>query len=347
MQRDSPILAERPPTLQDLPAIMAALAEAFGGAVVTLVSNLDKLAAAAAAAVTRVLGDADLLLDVLAEAADRGVLWVGSEEGQEILKGIDFALIGVQTAEFYGRAGIYRPLAPGLMREVLDQIDVDVDGPHDHGRLLSVVGPESENWDWICEGLLASPVLGERSVLVSDAIKCIEGCLWGPAASTLLQVIEGVISDRSGVLEDMRVGRRLDAAISGQSPVAADDFGGMVALPALEVIDREIFARREFAHIAIDDPQLNRHVILHGRTVGYRTRVNALRTLMLVVALAELFDGPIMLRATRRPKGDPTLIDDHGPLANVRQVGVARVESGLPIWRADRLLERRATLEAG
>lgn len=60
-------------------------------------------------------------------------------------------------------------------------------------------------------------------MLVVEAIECIDRCLWGPAVTTLLQGIEGVSSDESGVLD------------------------------------------------------------------------------MLVVALVELFDGPITLRASRRP----------------------------------------------
>jgi hypothetical protein len=225
------------------------------------------------------------------------------------------------------------------MRDALEQMDAG--RPHDHGRLLAAVGPESKNWDWICDGLLASPVLGERRVLVVDAVECIDHGLWGPAASTLLQVVEGVISDKSGVLDNMRVGLRLEAAIKGRSPVSLDEFGGMVALPALAVIDREIFARRDCASVSIHDAQLNRHVILHGRTVGYRTRVNALRTLMLVVALAELFDGPIMLRAARRPASDPALVNNYGTLTGLREIGTTRIATGRPVWRADNVLERR------
>lgn len=338
-ERSMPMPPARPLTFQDLPAIVAALVQTVGDVVMRILSSLDAIAGQVAKVMTRLLGESSTLLDFLAEAADRGLIWVGSEEGQQALESIDFALIGTRTAEFYGCAGVYRPLAPGLMRDALGQMDAGA--PDDHERLLNAVGPGSENWDWICEGLLASPVLGERRVLVVEAIECIDHCLWGPAVTTLLQVIEGVISDESGVLGNMRVGRRLEEAVQGRSPVTLDEFGGMVALPALEVLDREIFAPREFATISIHDTQLNRHVILHGRTVGYGTRVNALRTLMLVVALAELFDGPVMLRASRRPAADPALVSDYGVLNGLREIGATRVATGRPIWRADRVLERR------
>ncbi len=333
----TPPLPARPLTAQDLPVIVAALPAAVGATLQRIVANAQGMAAELVGVLTRMF-DGSLLLDILAEVADRGLVWAGSEEGQQRLEAIDIAFLAVEIADFYGHASVYRPLSHALMREALDEMQCH--GPHDSRRLLRAVGPDSANWSWIREGLLESPAMRERREQIADAFECIEHGVYGPAVTTLLPVFEGVISDKAGILERMRVGLRLEEVLQGRSSVTPDGFGDLIARPALTVIDQQVFAHRDFVDVRIDDGDLNRHAILHGRTTGYRTREHALRALMLLVALAELLDGPIMYRATLPPAADPALADDYGVLTGLREAGATRVATGTPAWRADRLIAR-------
>lgn len=142
---------------------------------------------------------------------------------------------------------------------------------------------------------------------------------WHAAVSTLLPIIEGVIADKSGVLDGMRVGRRIEKINKDDEGTPEDLIVGMVSYPALRVIDAEVFAKRDFATTAPNDSGLNRHTILHGITGGYGNRENAVRALMTIAALAELFDGPLALRSSRHPTTDATLIRDFGPIARLRR----------------------------
>lgn len=339
---DQPQPASRRLTAVDVPAIAAALLDAFGDILqhvrATAGPTLQHVARHIAHIVTSIDGEG--ILDGLADIADRGMVWAGSVQGQKMLTDVDIALLGVRTARFYGDAGIYRPLAPALVKDALERNERD--GPADISALLADVAPDSDNWPWISEGLLSSPCLQDRRPSLQDALTCIEHDLWGPAVTALLPIFEGVVSDQAGILEGKRVGLRLDEILAGRGLAPLDSVGLLIARPALRVIDAEIFARRDFAGIAIDDPGMNRHLILHGRTVGFRTREHALRSLMLVVALAELIDGPLTARTQAQPAADATFVDSYGPLAGLRQMGVARVVSGQPVWRTERVLARRA-----
>lgn len=339
---DQPQPATRPLTAVDVPAIAAALLDTFGDILrhvgATAVPALQQAAWQMARVVNHI--DREAILDGLADLADRGMVWAGSDEGQKMLTDVDVALLGVRTARFYGHAGIYRPLAPALVKDAL-QRDERGD-PVDITALLADVAPGSDNWPWISEGLLSSPCLQDRRPSLQDALKCIEQELWGPAVTALLPIFEGVVSDQAGIVEGKRVGLRLEAVLAGPGLAPLDSVGLLIARPALRVIDDEIFARRGSAGIAIDDPSMNRHLILHGRTVGFRTREHAVRSLMLVVALAELIDGPLADRTQAQPAADTAFVDTHGPLAGLRQMGAARVASGQPVWRTERVLARRA-----
>jgi hypothetical protein len=70
--------------------------------------------------------------------------------------------------------------------------------------------------------------------------------------------------------------------------------------------------------VEIDDRALNPNVVLHGRSAGFGTEVNALRTLMIIAALAELFDGPIAERAPLLDEFFEPDLDEFGPLSGCR-----------------------------
>ena len=75
---------------------------------------------------------------------------------------------------------------------------------------------------------------------MEDALWCLEHDRWYAAVSTLLPVIEGLISERAGVFEKMRVGRRLNRILHTQS----GPWETLSWVPALDAIDAEVFARR-------------------------------------------------------------------------------------------------------
>lgn len=253
------------------------------------------------------------------ETAGRVRTWADTPEGREVLDGIDVLLVAREVGDFYARAGIYRPLDPAFMRDVLEQVEANA--PHDLRRTVDSIAPGSDDWVWIREGLEASPSLSRWRPQLIEALDCMDmdKPKWHAAVSTLLPIVEGVIASKSGVLDGMRVGRRLEQMGSDHEGTPEDLIVGMVSYPALKVIDAEVFANRNFATTAPNDPGLNRHTILHGVTGGYGNRENAVRVLMIVVALAELFDGPLAVRAPSHHTTDVTLMTDFGPIARMRR----------------------------
>ncbi len=239
--------------------------------------------------------------------------WAASEDGQLTLLGLDYLAISSKVGDFYEHVGWYLPVHPTLLRYAVEHVETHA--PFDARRAAGLVGPSSKHWRWITEGVMATPTLESRRPIIADAIFCLEHERWHAAVSTLLPVIEGVVADRSGVLKDMRVGRRLDQILHRQTgPLDA-----LSAVPALEVIDIEVFHGHDFAAKTPADEGLNRHLVLHGRTAGFGTRINAVRTFMLVIALAELFDGALVFRAPSSPVDEGSLLDEYGPLAEIRR----------------------------
>lgn len=110
-------------------------------------------------------------------------------------------------------------------------------------------------------------------------------------------MIEGLIAERSGILDNMRVGRRMDHILHHD----AGQWETLAAVPAANILDNEVFDRVPFADLDVDDDLLNRHSILHGATAGFGTRLNALRTFFLLVATVEILDGAIVLRTDAAP----------------------------------------------
>jgi hypothetical protein len=157
----------RPLKLQDLPTVAASIVEEFGAVLLALYRSAQATIAPVSRAVVQTIVDVvgrlneSAALDYVAEVLDRGLLWAGSPEGREALEKIDTALLGVRTAEFYGRVGLYRPLAPLFLRDAMERSMYH--GPHDLRALLADAGPDSENWKWITEGLLATPCLKDRA----------------------------------------------------------------------------------------------------------------------------------------------------------------------------------------
>ena len=175
-------------------------------------------------------------------------------------------------------------------------------------------------------GLSASPVLASRRPILEDGLYCMEQHRWHAAVSTLLPLIEGVVGDKTAVLENVRVPNRLHEYLDGETVDVVDPLG-LVTIPTLAVLDSEVFARREFGAVEIDDEALNRHIVLHGRSAGFGTEVNAVRTLMVITALAELFDGPLAERVSVPDDFYvPDLLEEYGPLADLRAASRRRIE---------------------
>lgn len=244
--------------------------------------------------------------------------WAGSENGQHVLGGLDFVSVSSKVGDFYSHTGWYLPVHPLLWRFSLEHVETHA--PFDARRAADLVGPTSPHWSWITEGALASPSLASRRAVVEDAIFAMEHQRWRAAVSTLLPVIEGLISDRSTELGRMRVGRRLHHILSHET----GSIEAISAVPALDVIDSELFAHCEFSDASSLQDALNRHLVLHGRTSGFGTRLNACRVLMFVVALVELFDGPLVYRVASSPDDTGALLDDYGPLAPLRRAAAQR-----------------------
>jgi hypothetical protein len=249
--------------------------------------------------------------------------WLASDTGQGVLATIDYFSLGDEAGRFFSHVGWYLPVHPELRRYAIKHLRHCI--PFDAREAARLVGPASEHWDWITDGMRASDLLETRIAAVDDGLFCLENQRWHAAICVLLPVIEGVVSDKSGVLENMRVGRRLNEILEKESgPLDA-----ICAANALAVVDQEIFGFRSFEDAAIEDPALNRHLVLHGRTVGFGNEVNAVRTFMLLVALVELFDGAIILNADEPPVGLRDLLDEYGPLAAFRES--VRESRGLPV----------------
>ena len=98
----------------------------------------------------------------------------------------------------------------------------------------------------------------------------------------------------------------------------------LAAVPALEILRSEVYGRLKFGDPSQPGDVLNRHWVAHGRAAAFGTPINACRTLMLVVALVELFDGAIALRASSAPVDAWALLDEHGPLAPLRAAAAQR-----------------------
>ena len=239
--------------------------------------------------------------------------WLAGDTGQSILATIDYFSLSSEAGDFFEHVGWYLPVHPVLHRYAIRHVRCHA--PFDARDAARLVGPASDHWAWISQGLQASDLVQSRLPAVDDGIFCLEHRRWHAAISTLLPVIEGVVSDRSGVLENMRVGRRLNEEILHKQSGPID---AICAANALAVVDKEIFDRRSFADADIGDDTLNRHLVLHGRIVGFGTEVNAVRTFMLLVALVELLDGAIVLRAKHPPVDMRSLLDEYGPLAPLR-----------------------------
>jgi hypothetical protein len=254
----------------------------------------------------------------LNRAAEDARAWAASERGQEVLAGLDFVALSSKLGDYYAHVGWYMPLHPDLQRYMLEHVELHQ--PFDARAAARCVGPGSEHWAWICEGVRASPSVHSRGPVVDDALFNFEHRRWHAAISTLLPVLEGIISDRSGVLQGMRVGRRFDDLLDHDDEL---DLLAIAAVPALDVLDSEVFASEDFDGVAIDDTALNRHAILHGRSIGYGTEVTACRVLMLLVGLIELLDGPLILRVDAPSADAGSYLDDFGPLAGLRRAVLA------------------------
>lgn len=251
---------------------------------------------------------------------ERAASWANSEEGQDALDGFDFAMLGARVGGFYEHTGWYLPVHPNLMRVALDHLETNA--PFDARRAVGLVGPAAEHWPWIVEGVLASPSMATRRAILGEAIFCMEHAQWHAAVSTLLPVIEGHVADRSGRVQGIRVRERLDDLMYNEP---ASSMKTLAAVSALEILRSEVFGSLEFGDPSQPADALNRHWVLHGRTVAFGTPINACRTFMLVVALAELFDGAVALRASSSPLDAGALLDEYGPLAPLRAAAARRM----------------------
>jgi hypothetical protein len=247
--------------------------------------------------------------------------WAASETGQQVLLGMDLLAVFADAGRFFAHTGWYLPASPHLYRYALEEQHRHA--PFDPRAAARLVSPESAHWTWIAEGLRASPSLASRVAVFDDGVYCVEQARWHAAVSTLLPLIEGIVGDHSGVLKNMAVPRRLNHLLHSEN-LSSFELTGLVAVPALQVLDSELFARRDFEEVTIHERALNRHLVLHGRIAGFGTETNALRTLMVIAALVELFDGPLLLRAPSPETLSVDLLDDFGPLASLRAAALSR-----------------------
>lgn len=245
----------------------------------------------------------------------RGQRLGSSERGQEVLLGLDFLSLSLssQIGDFYAHIGWYLPVHPTFHRFILEHLEYNV--PFDGRQATELIGPRSRHWQWIVEGTRGSPSIQTRLPVIDDAIFCLEHERWYAAVCSLLPVIEGVGSDRAGVVDGMRVGRRLNKVLHTETA----QIETLSAVPALSVLDAEIFDRRDFKGVEVAETALNRHLILHGRTVGFGSEMNSCRTFMLLVALIELLDGAILLRTESASPDTGSFLDEYGPLAQLRE----------------------------
>jgi len=105
---------------------------------------------------------------------------------------------------------------------------------------------------------------------------------------------------------------------------SASSMETLAAVSALQILKSEVFGSIDFADASQPADALNRHWVLHGRSVAFGTEINACRAFMLVTALAELFDGAVALRAQASPVDTGALLDEFGPLAPVRAAAARR-----------------------
>ena len=261
-----------------------------------------------------------------------------SETGQNVLYDLDFAMLGAQLGDFYEHTGWYFPVHPNLMREALEHVETNA--PFDARHAVRLVGPASEHWPWIVEGLLASPSIQSRRTILDEAIFCMEHSRWHAAVSTLLPLIEGHVADHSGRIPGIRVRDRLDHLMYREP---ASSIKVLAAVSALEILNSEVFGPLKFGDPSQPADVLNRHWVLHGRTAGFGTPINACRTFMLFVALVELFDGALALRASFVPADAGALLDEHGPLAPLRVAAAQRCAT----TRSEAVALARAAPEGG
>jgi hypothetical protein len=243
----------------------------------------------------------------------------GHRTGQTFLETLDLLAICSTAERFFERSGWYLPLHAQTYRYALEQQRALA--PFHPGRAAALVGPRSPHWSWIVAGLRASPSLAARQAILDDALFCLEQQRWHAAVSTLLPITEGAVGDRNGLLETLKVPRRLNALL--ETPDPAVDIAAVMAIPALALLDAELLVRTPRGGVAVDPVSLDRDVILRGRARGFGDEPTALRALMVVAALAELVDGPLVFRTSVNGL-DERLLDPKGPLAGLRAVARAR-----------------------
>jgi len=238
--------------------------------------------------------------------------WLGGDTGQAILATADYFALGSEAGRFFRRTGWYLPLQADLRGYAIESQRYHV--PFDARKAARLVGPASAHWELVTDGLRASDALATRLPVVEDGLCCIEGRQWHAAVCTLMPVIEGVISDEAAIFSDVRVGRRFEELLDKTTgPLDA-----ICAVDALAALDGEFFSRRDFSAQVVQAPDLNRHLILHGRSAGYGTEINAIRTLMQLVALSELVDGPFIMKLGGGDGLRPFL-EEYGQLAPFRR----------------------------
>ena len=197
------------------------------------------------------MADAAVRIDAFVE---RTASWANTEAGQNVLYALDFAMLDAQLSDFYAHIGWYFPVHPNLMREALEHVETNA--PFDARHGVRLVGPGSEHWPWIVEGLLASPSTQSRRPILDEAIFCMEHAQWHAAVSTLLPLIEGHVADHSEQIPRVRVGARLDHLMYREP---ASSMWVLGAVSALEILNTEVFGQLRFGDPSQPADVLNRH----------------------------------------------------------------------------------------
>ena len=137
------------------------------------------------------------------------------------------------------------------------------------------------------------PAFRLRQPIIRDALADHLAHRYRVSVPTLLPCLEGVVADAIGLGQKVSVPQGLEYL--GDLFEGLDALGLDVALDSLGTL----YGRVDFRDASRLSPQLNRHLILHGRAVRYGSEANSLKVFLhldelhnQVVALRRLNEGP-------------------------------------------------------
>ena len=114
-----------------------------------------------------------------------------------------------------------------------------------------------------------------RRLIIRDALEDHLAGRYRVSIPTLLPCLEGVVADTFALGANSRVTDGLDS-IASDLVQGFDALEVEVALAALSAL----YGSVDFSTTSPFSPRLNRHLILHGRTVRYGTEANSLKVIL-------------------------------------------------------------------